>query len=136
MGLRLVDMPKDLLDHVINNLLNCALSYGAFPLADDVNVKLSVLQQIDKEYSSLQNKLKSNEIGVADLEAAVPEVKRKLPAEIDRRQDFNLNIDSLKKLQQSGPGKVDQIVTFLKQKRKLEIKTSLVFAQPPESEES
>lgn len=129
-------MSKGPLDHVVHNLLNCALSYGAFALVDDLKVKLSILQQIDKEYISLTNKLKSKEISIADLENTIPEVKHKLPSEIERRQDFNLNIDAIKKLQQISPGKVDEVVTYLKQKRSLEIKTSLVFATPPEPDQT
>ena len=124
-------MSKETNPHVVNNLLNCALSFGAYNLVDELNVRLSILQQIDKEYMSLMHKLNSKEISIADLENAIPATKTRLPAEIERRQDFNLNIDASQKLQQISLSKLDQLVTFLKEKRVLQIKISLVF-EPPE----
>ena len=125
-------MSKEALPNVVSNLLNCALSLGVYDLADELNIRLSILQQIDKEYSSLMNKLDSKEISPADLDNAIPVTKAKVPVEIERRQAFNLDVDATKKLQKIGPNKVDQLVTFLKQKRTLQIKTSLVFEVPPE----
>lgn len=115
-------------EDVVDDLVGCALSLSAFPIIKDLNTKLSLLQAVNKEYHALANKLESGNISDADLNIAAPVAKEKLPSKIERRTD--LDLDKSKKLAQTCPSKVDELVNFLKQKRILEINMSLNFKEP------
>jgi hypothetical protein len=122
-------MSKEPIGHVVENLVTCAVSFCAFDLVTDLNTRLALLQQVNKEYGALSNKLGSGDISEADLDVAVPAAKEKLSSEIERRGDFGLHQEAAKKLSQACPSKVDQLVNFLKQKRITEINVSLSFKE-------
>ena len=123
-------MPEGPQQEVIDGLVGCALSYSAFNIVKDLNTKLSLLQQVNKKYGALSNKLMSGNISDTDLDAAVPAAKEKLSSEIERKDDLDLDSDESKRLTQISASKVDQLVNFLKQKRKVQIDVSLVFKEP------
>lgn len=123
-------MSEKVKEDVVDDLVGCALSLSAFPIVKDLNTKLSLLQAVNKEYNALSNKIASGNISDADLNTAVPVVKEKLPSKIERRTDLDLDLDKSKKLAQTGPLKVDELVNYLKQKRVLEINMSLNFKEP------
>jgi hypothetical protein len=123
-------MPAEPIDHVVDNLVGCSVSLGAFSLVTDLNTKLALLQQINKEYNALVNKLDSGNISTNDLDIAAPAAKEKVPAECQRRDDFGLHSEAGEKLRKMSPSKVDQIINFLKQNRTLEITTSIAFKEP------
>lgn len=123
-------MSGEPIPHVVDNLVGCALSLCAFHVVEDLNTRLALLQQINKEYSALSNKLESRNISTNDLDIAAVAAKGKLPSEIDRRDDFELSKDASEKLSQTCPSKVDQLVNFLKQKRIVQINVSLSFKEP------
>lgn len=123
-------MPEEAIDHVVDNLVGCAVSLSAYPLVTDLNTKLALIQQINKEYNALVNKLESKSISQQDLDVAVPVAKEKVVSEIQRRDDFGLHGEASEKLVKSTPSKVDQIINFLKQNRKLEILASISFKEP------
>lgn len=125
-------MSKEPIPHVVENLAGCAVSLSAFYIVTDLNTKLALLQQINKEYNALANKLEDGNISTNDLDIAAPAVKEKLPSEIKRRDDFGLNREAAEKLSKTSPSKVDQIINFLKQKRIMEINVSLAFKEPKE----
>ena len=130
-------MSADPKDHVVDNLMGCAASLCAFNMVTDLNRKLALLQQINKEYGALVNKLESENISVSDLDIAAPVAKEKVSTEIQRREAFGLDTEAAERLQKMCPSKVDQIINFLKQKRALEIITSFSFKEPPkESQDS
>ncbi|MFW9832258.1 MAG: hypothetical protein ACFFD8_10840 [Candidatus Thorarchaeota archaeon] len=123
-------MSEEAIQHVVDNLMGCAVSLSAYNLVRDLNTKLALLQQINKEYNALVNKLESESIKEHDLDAASPIAKEKLPAAIQRRDDFGLNPEEMEKLSKMSPSRVDQIIEFLKQKRTIEILASLSFKEP------
>jgi len=122
-------MPEEVKSHVVENLVHCAVCLTAYNLVSDLNIKLSCIQRINKEYNTLVNKLESENITLRDLEIAVPVAKERVAVEI-RRDDFGLDDESAEKLEKSAPSRVDQIINFLKQKRRLEISASLSFKEP------
>ncbi|MFX1564089.1 MAG: hypothetical protein ACFFDP_12365 [Promethearchaeota archaeon] len=125
-------MSKEPITHVVENLVGCAVSLSAFYIVTDLNTKLALLQQINKEYHALANKLEDGNISANDLDVAAPAAKEKLPSELKRRDDFGLNIEAAERLNKTSPSKVDQIISFLKEKRTIEINVSLAFKEPKE----
>jgi hypothetical protein len=123
-------MSEEAIDHVVDNLATCAISLGAYTLVTDLNIKLALLQQINKEYNALVNKLESETISQQDLDVAVPVAKEHVASEIQRRDDFGLHAEATDKLEKSAPSKVTQIISFLKQNRKLEIHATFSFKEP------
>lgn len=123
-------MPEEPKQEVIDDLVGCALSYSAFNIVKDLNTKLSLLQQVNKKYGAISNRLRSGNISDADLDAAVPAAKEKLSSEIERKDDLDLDSDESKKLALISSSKVDQLVNFLKQKRNVQIDMSIVFKEP------
>jgi hypothetical protein len=123
-------MPEEPKQEVIDDLVGCALSHSAFNIVKDLNIKLSLLQQVNKKYTVLSNKLKSGNISDTDLDAAVPAAKEKLSSEIERKDDLDLDSDESKRLTQISGPKVDQISNFLKQKRNIQIDMSINFKEP------
>ena len=123
-------MPEEPKQEVVDDLVGCALSYSAFNIVKDLNTKLSLLQQVNKKYGALSNKLRSGNISDADLDVAVPAAKEKLSSEIERKDDLDLDSDESKKLALISSSKVDQLVNFLKQKRNVQIDLSIVFKEP------
>lgn len=124
------DMSAEPIPHVVYNLVGCAVSLSAFYIVTDLNTKLALLQHINKEYHSLAHKLEDGNISTSDLDLAAPAAKEKISSEIQRRDDFGLDAEAVEKLSKSSPSKVDQIINFLKQKRVMEIHTSLSFKEP------
>ena len=124
-------MSADPKDHVVDNLMGCAASLCAYNMVTDLNRKLALLQQINKEYGALTNKLDSESISLNDLDVAAPVAKEKVTAEIQRRDAFGLDAEAAERLQKMCPSKVDQVINFLKQKRNLEIIMSFSFKEPP-----
>jgi hypothetical protein len=122
-------MSDELIRHIVDDLVGCALSLSAFHITSDLNTKLSLLQKVNKEYGSLYNKLESGNISIAGLDAAVPIVKEKLPSEIERRSDFNFDADESDKLAKTSPSRVDQIVNYLKEKKAAQVNVSIVFRE-------
>jgi len=100
-------------------------------MVTDLNRKLALLQQINKEYGALINKLESENISTNDLDIAAPVAKEKVSSEVQRREAFGLDAEAAERLRKMCPSKVDQIINFLKQKRELEIITSFSFKEPP-----
>lgn len=125
------DMPEEAKDHVVDNLVHCAVCLSAYNLVTDLNIKLSCIQRINKEYNALVNKLESKNISPQDLDVAGPIAKEKVGAET-RRDDFGLHTEEAEKLEKSAPSRVDQIINFLKQNRTLVIQASLSFKEPAE----
>jgi len=123
-------MSEEPKQEVVDDLVGCALSYSAFNIVKDLNTKLSLLQQVNKKYGALSNKLRSGNISDADLDVAVPAAKEKLSSEIERKDDLDLDSDESKKLALISSSKVDQLVNFLKQKRNVQIDLSIVFKEP------
>ena len=124
-------MSADPKDHVVDNLMGCAASLCAYTLVSDLNMKLALLQQINKEYGALTNKLESGNISPNDLDVAAPVAKEKVSSEIQRREAFGLDTEAAERLSKMCPSKVDQIINFLKQNRNLEITMSFSFKEPP-----
>ncbi len=125
------NMSADPKDHVVDNLMGCAASLCAYSLVSDLNKKLALLQQINKEYGALTNKLESENITLNDLDIAAPVAKEKVASEIQRRDDFGLDAEAAERLRKMCPSKVDQIINFLKQNREFEIVMSFSFKEPP-----
>jgi spore coat polysaccharide biosynthesis protein SpsF (cytidylyltransferase family) len=123
-------MPEQAIDHVVDNLVSCAISLSAYNMVTDLNIKLSLIQQINKEYNALANKLINENISQHDLDVAAPVAKEKVTSEIQRRDDFGLHSEAMGKLAKSAPSRVDQIINFLKQNRNLEIHATLSFKEP------
>ena len=123
-------MPEEAIDHVVDNLVGAAISLSAYNLVSDLNIKLSLIQQINKEYNALVNKLESKNISQHDLDVSSPVAKETVSSEIRRRDDFGLHAEASEKLAKSAPSRVDQIITFLRQYRILEIHASLSFKEP------
>ena len=124
-------MSADPKDHVVDNLMGCAASLCAYTLVSDLNRKLALLQQINKEYGALTNKLESGNISLNDLDIAAPVAKEKVSSEIQRRDAFGLDAEAAERLNKMCPSKVDQVINFLKQKRELVISMSFSFKEPP-----
>ncbi len=124
-------MSEDPKDHVVDNLMGCAASLCAYNMVTDLNRKLALLQQINKEYGALTNKLDSENITLTDLDIAAPIAKEKVSSEVQRREAFGLDAEAAERLRKMCPSKVDQIINFLKQKRVLEIVTSFSFKELP-----
>ena len=122
-------MSDELIRHIVDDLVGCALDLSAFHITLDLNTKLSLLQKVNKEYGSLFNKLESGKISISGLDVAVPIAKEKLPSEIERRSDFNLDADESDKLAKTSPSRVDQIVNYLKQKKVAQVNVSIVFRE-------
>jgi len=122
-------MSEEPKQEVIDDLVGCAISHSAFNIVKDLNVRLSLLQQVNKKYNALSNKLRSGNISEADLDAAAPTAKGKLPSEIERKDDLDLDSDESKRLAQISGPKVDQLVNFLKQKRNIQIDMSINFKE-------
>lgn len=110
--------------------MKCAISMSAFDTERDLNMRLSHLQQINKEYTSLVNKLGSESISISDVELAAPVAKEGLGDEIQRRGDLQLDETGREQLNQSSKGKVGQILNFLQQERTMEININLTFTRP------
>jgi uncharacterized protein YicC (UPF0701 family) len=121
---------KDLVD----DLMKCAISMSAFNTERDLNMKLSHLQQINKEYNSLHNKLESEDITLADLEMAAPSAKDGLADEVQRRSDLHKDEAEAEQLVMSSKSAVGQILNFLKQERTMEVNISLNFNRPEPEE--
>jgi len=119
---------------ITNDLMKCAISMNAFNTERDLNIKLSHLQQINKEYNSLSNRLESEDISISDLELAAPVAKEGLSEEVQRRGDLRLDEAGKEQLVQSSKGKVDQLLNFLRQGRTMDINITLDFKRP-EAEE-
>ena len=115
---------------IVNDLMKCAISMNAFNTEQDLNLKLSHLQQINKEYSSLFNRLGSEDISIDDLEVAAPQAKDGLANEVQRRSDLRLDDMGIEQLVQSSKNKVDQILNYLRQGRSIEININLNFNRP------
>jgi hypothetical protein len=122
-------MSDELTQHIVDDLVGCALSLSAFHITPDLNTKLSLLQKVNKEYGSLFSKLESGRISVAGLDAAVPISKEKLASEIERRSDFNFDADETDKLAKASPSRVNQIVNYLKEKKAVQVNVSIVFRE-------
>ena len=114
-------MSKEPKEHIVDNLVSCGVSFCAFNMVKDLNTKLALLQQINKEYNALAHKLENGNITINDLDVAEPAAKERLPSEIHRRDDFGLDTEAAEKLGKICPSKVEQIINFLKQKRVMEI---------------
>lgn len=117
-------------DHVVDNLMGCAASLCAYNMVTDLNRKLALLQQINKEYGALTNKLESESITLTDLDIAAPVAKENVSSEVQRREAFGLDAEAAERLLKMCPSKIDQIINFLKQKRVLEITSSFSFKEP------
>jgi hypothetical protein len=122
-------MSDELTQHIVDDLVGCALSLSAFHITPDLNTKLSLLQKVNKEYGSLFSKLESGRISVAGLDAAAPIAKEKLASEIERRSDFNFDADETDKLVKASPSRVNQIVNYLKEKKAVQVTVSIVFRE-------
>ncbi len=114
---------------VINNLLGCTISLSAFYITDEIGAKLSLLQHANKEYNALSNKLESGNISESDLDNAVPVAKDKISSEVERRTDIDFDSEENERLAKTSPSKLNQLVSFLKQKRKFEINVSVNFKE-------
>ena len=119
---------------LVDDLMKCAVSISAFNTEDDLNMKLSLLQQINKEYNSLHNKLESEDITPGELDMAAPVAKDGLAKEVQRRSDLQMNDEEVEQLLRSSKSAVGQILDFLKQDRTLEIKIGLNFNMPEHEE--
>lgn len=119
---------------LVDDLMKCAISMSAFNTERDLNMKLSHLQQINKEYNSLHNKLESEDITLADLEMAAPSAKDGLADEVQRRSDLHKDEAEAEQLVMSSKSAVGQILNFLKQERTMEINISLNFNKPEPEE--
>ncbi len=119
---------------LVNDLMKCAISMSAFDTEHDLNMKLSHLQQINKLYNSMVNKLGSESISIGDLEMAESVAKEGLGEEVQRRGDLQLDEAGREQLVQSSKGKVGQILNFLRQDRTLEIGINLEFRRPEPEE--
>lgn len=117
---------KDLVD----DLMKCAISMSAYNTEQDFNMKLSHLQQINKEYNSLHNKLESEDITLAELEMAAPVAKEGLANEVQRRSDLHRTDAEAEQLVMSSTSAVGQILNYLKQDRTMEVNISLNFNKP------
>ncbi len=115
---------------LVDDLMKCAISMSAFNTEDDLNMRLSHLQQINKEYNSLHNKLESEDITLTDLEMAAPVAKDGLEKEVQRRSDLHRNEAEAEQLVMSSKSAVGQILNFLKQDRTMEVNISLNFNRP------
>ncbi len=115
---------------LVNDLMKCAISMSAFDTERDLNMRLSHLQQINKEYNSLSNKLESESITMGELEMAAPVAKNGLEEEVQRRSDLQLDDVGREQLVMSSKSKVGQIVNFLQQDRSMEVNISLNFNRP------
>ena len=120
-------MSDDQIQHIVDDLVGCALSLSAFHITMDLNTKLSLLQKVNKEYSALYNKLESGNISIAGLDQAIPPAKEKLLSEIERRSDFDFDVDETEKLVKASPSRVDQVVNHLKQKKVAQVNVSIIF---------
>ncbi len=123
-------MSKEPKQDVISNLLGCTISLSAFYITDDISAKLSLLQHAYKEYSALSNKLESGNISESDLDIATPVAKDKISSEVERRTDIDFDSEENEKLAKTSPSKLDQLGSFLKQKRLFEINVSVNFKEP------
>jgi hypothetical protein len=119
---------------LVNDLMKCAISMSAFNTERDLNMKLSHLQQINKEYNSLHNKLESEDITLADLEMAAPVAKDGLANEVQRRSDLHKDEAEAEQLVMSSKSAVIQILNFLKQDRTMEVNINLNFNRPEPEE--
>jgi hypothetical protein len=117
---------KDLVD----DLMKCAISMSAFNTEDDLNMRMSHLQQINKEYNSLVHKLDSEDITLGELELAAPVAAEGLRKELERRSDLQLDDAGLDRMVQSSKGTLGQVMNFLRQGRTIEIGISLKFNRP------
>jgi len=117
---------KDLVD----DLMKCAISMSAFNTEDDLNMRMSHLQQINKEYNSLVHKLDSEDITLGELELAAPVAAESLMKELERRSDLQLDDAGLERMVQSSKGTLGQVMNFLRQGRTIEITISLKFNRP------
>jgi hypothetical protein len=115
---------------LVNDLMKCAISMSAFNTEDDLNMRLSHLQSINKEYNSLHNKLESEDITLAELEMAAPVAKDGLAKEVQRRSDLHRTEEEADQLVMSSTSAVGQILNFLKQDRTMEVNISLNFNRP------
>ena len=119
---------------LVNDLMKCAISMSAFDTERDLNMRLSHLQQINKEYNSLANKLDSESITMGELEMAAPVAKNGLEEEVQRRSDLQLDETGRDQLVMSSKSKVGQIVNFLQQDRSMEVNISVNFNRPEPEE--
>jgi hypothetical protein len=124
------NMAEEVDQTLVNNLMICAISMSAFDTEHGLNIKLSHLQQINKEYTSLFNRLGSESISISEVELAAPVAKDGLGDEIQRRSDLQLDETGEEQLVQSSKGKVDQILNFLRQERTMHINISIDFKKP------
>jgi hypothetical protein len=120
-------MSDEQIQHIVDDLVGCALSLSAFHITMDLNTKLSLLQKVNKEYSALYNKLESGNISIAGLDQAIPSAKEKLPSEIERRSDFDFDVDETDKLVKTSLSRVDQVVNHLKQMKVAQVNVSIIF---------
>ncbi|NIP33638.1 MAG: hypothetical protein GWN39_01725 [Thermoplasmata archaeon] len=107
---------------------------SAYDTEHDLNMRLSHLQQINKEYNSLSNKLESESINMGELEMAAPVAKNGLEEEVQRRSDLQLDDTGREQLVMSSKSKVGQIVNFLQQGRDMEVNISVNFNRPEPEE--
>ncbi len=119
---------------LVNDLMKCAISMSAYDTEHDLNMRLSHLQQINKEYNSLSNKLESESINMGELEMAAPVAKNGLEEEVQRRSDLQLDDTGREQLVMSSKSKVGQIVNFLQQGRDMEVNISVNFNRPEPEE--
>lgn len=115
---------------VVNNLLGCTISLSAFYITDNISANLSLLKHASKEYNALSNKLESGNISESDLDNAAPIAKDKISSEVERRTDIDFDSEENERLAKTSPSKLNQLVSFLKQKRKFEINVSVNFKEP------
>ena len=119
---------------LVNDLMKCAISMSAFDSERDLNMRLSHLQQINKEYNSLHHKLGSEDITLAELEMAAPVAKEGLANEVQRRSDLHRTEAEAEQRVMSSTSAVGQILNFLKQDRTMEVNISLAFNRPEPEE--
>jgi len=110
---------------VLDNITRCAFAIAGFNLEQDMNLKLGYAQQVNKEYHTLRNKMKSGSLSVDDIRAVVEQLKPDVAKIVGDRQD--LSDEMIEKLIGRVPSTLDQVANLLADERELDIKVSMTF---------
>jgi len=123
-------MAEEIRQDVLDNVMRCAFAIAGFNLEQDLNLKLGYAQQVNKEYHTLRNKMKTGNLSAEEVRAAVEQLKPEVANTVASRQD--LSDEMAEKLTARIPSTLDQVANLLADERDLDIQVRMTFERHEE----
>ena len=119
---------------VLNHLVHAAFALASFNVEkEDLNQRLNFIQQLNKEYNTLLNKVESKEVTVADVKTAAEAGAAQVEEFLSARNDLNEQLRN--SLGKAMPSSISMIAASVGAGKEIKANVSVQFTEPVEEEE-